>query len=444
MQSRKSSILTGFIGLALAASVATPALSQVAPAVASRASSYGLIGLSNTGSVRVINTADWSISAPQLTGLMGSFGGGLFDVVMTPDGKTALISNFGDSLVTILDMTNPTAPKIKGSVQLDFFAEDMDITPDGRYALVTDGGFSSKIFVIDILARHGRSYEFDFMVGSNSNPHQPQAQSVSIMADGKTILCANYWNGTVEVFQLNEDASVTHSQSLEIPMVVNPDPPSPPASPRMVRPINIALSPDGIHAAVLGLGGYSDPTENDFGGPTVFLVKRVAVGQVALVGNNGYEMANKQPQSAVFSPDGTKLYVSTSGTVFPDVILASLKGAAGIQTTVESHVRVFHVSGDTVSAGQDIPITPRGTSQLFGVDTIAIDQSGQFLFVTNPTLSGGVPQIDVVSTISNSVVRTFLLPDQDYLDHLGVPQTDKPIPVGVAFTRYPRYMRPGL
>ena len=446
MQNRKSSLVSGLVGLALVASASLSALTPAAPVVASKASSYGLIGVSNTGSVRVLNTADWSITGPMLTGQLGSFGGGLFDVVVTPDGKTALISNFGDSLVTILDMTNPLVPTIKGKVQLDFFAEDMDITPDGRYALVTDGGFSSKIFVIDIKARHGRSYSYDFQVGGNSNPHQPQMQAVSIMADGRTVLCPNYWNGTVEVFLLDAEGTPTFSQSLEIPIQTNPDPYDPPADPYMPRPINIALSPDGVHAAVFAVGGSADPGMDEFGAPTVFLCKRIAPGMIELVADNGWEGANNQPQSGVFSPDGKKLYVSAHGVTLPAPLLRAgiaLPAGPPPPPPTFSYVRVFSVSGDTLSLAQDIPITPRGTSQLFGVDTIALDQSGQFVVVTNPTLSGAVTQIDVISTISNGVIRTIVLPDQSYIDGNGDPQTDPSIPVGIAFNRYPRYMRPG-
>ena len=39
---------------------------------------------------------------------------------------------------------------------------------------------------------------------------------------------------------------------------------------------------------------------------------------------------------------------------------------------------------------------PRGTSQLFGVDTIAIDPSGSYLYVANPTVSGGLPGLSII------------------------------------------------
>jgi hypothetical protein len=55
--------------------------------------------------------------------------------------------------------------------------------------------------------------------------------------------------------------------------------------------------------------------------------------------------------------------------------------------------------------------TDRGTSQLFGVDTMAITTDGNFLYVTNPTLSGAKPVIDVVD------LRTFT-----HVKSIGTPQ----------------------
>jgi DNA-binding beta-propeller fold protein YncE len=88
-----------------------------------------------------------------LVGELGPAGAGLFDAVMTPDGNTALVSSFGSDNVYIFDLTDPTAPGSPDNVTLGFFPEDIAITPDGLFAVVTDGGFSPSIAVIDIANR---------------------------------------------------------------------------------------------------------------------------------------------------------------------------------------------------------------------------------------------------------------------------------------------------
>ena len=403
----------------------------------SRGSSFGIAALSNTNSIRVINASNpnnLTISDPLLTGQMGSFGGQVLDVAITPDNRTALISNFGDSKVFFLDVTNPNSPLVKGSVNIGFFAEDIDITPDGRYAIVTDGGFSNTIAVIDIPAKRVEKFKFESGGGNNTESYPPQGQSNAIMPDGHTILCANYWNGSMEVFLLTDFGTVIHTQSLILPPLINPAPPTPPATPRMPRPINVTVSPDGIHAVVLCVGRSHLPNKDDFGGPSVYLCQQVGPGAMILVGDNGYALEDKEPQSAAFSPDGRKLYVSA--TAYPPTQGAVLPPSSA------SFVRVFNVVGDSISLAQDIDIPGRGNSQLFGVDTIAIDWTGRYVFVTNPTLSDGLPRIDVVNTITNTVIQSFVFPDQTYDDGSG-PDTARPIPTGIAFSKAPRFVRPG-
>jgi len=447
--------------LALALAVAAPVLPLLAqggalPAVPNlaRTGSYGIVALNNTNSIRIINTGNWTISEPMLTGQLGSFGGGLFDVVVTPDGRTALVSNFGDSQVHFLDMSNPTLPTVKGVYDVGFFAEDMDITPDGKYALVTDGGFSPKIAVINIAERSGQTYYFSFSGNGDTQDQAISCQAVSIMADGETVLCPNYFSGTLHVFRLHADGSIAHTQTLPLPLkypVAPEDLRTLPAIPGPMpnRSVNVAVSPDGIHAAVLGFSVANNPADPFRSGPTVFLYKRVAPGELVALGDNGVEFSGRNAQSAVFSPDGKRLYVSATNVIYPPPIVPP--PPATPPPTTQTWVRIFNVVGDAVVLDTDVELPGRGSSGLFGVDTIAVDQSGQFVFLTNPTVSGGLARIDVVSAITKSYYRSFVLPDQTYTNYyLYLPEhlrpaplteTKPPIPTGIAFTRGPRITR---
>jgi hypothetical protein len=112
----------------------------------------GVIALTQ-GGILTVNGVTRAVSGPFLKGQLGSEGGGLFDVAITPNASTALISNFGDSRVNFISLLNPQAPVFLGRVNIGFFAEDIAITGDGKWALVTDGGFTSRIAVVNIATR---------------------------------------------------------------------------------------------------------------------------------------------------------------------------------------------------------------------------------------------------------------------------------------------------
>ena len=69
----------------------------------------------------------------------------------------------------------------------------------------------------------------------------------------------------------------------------------------------------------------------------------------------------------------------------------------------------------------------RGTSQLFGVDTMAITPDGNFLYVTNPTMSGASPIIDVIDLRTMTHVKQIGTPT-NYPDPSGIP-SDPPDPI---------------
>ncbi len=333
----------------------------------------GVFVNSNTNSIQFIDpeTNNYYDDTPNyLGGELGSYGGGLFDVVITPNGKTAIVSNFGDSRVFFIDISGgiDTPPTLLASVRTGMFAEDMVITPDGQYVLVADGGFSPYVSVIltdPQLIR--RNY-----LGINR-----YAQAVDITPDGKTVLVADYSGRKVHAFTLNyADGSLTHKKTVRI---------------TPFTPVNIAISPDGrtVIAVVAG---------SPF---CVILYYNSATGDLQY----GYSvpLPSWNGQSCVFSKNGKKVYyLSNSQT----------KG---------TRVHILDVVGTKVTpTSTSIKIWPRrGTSQLFGVDTIALDQKEEFLYVTNPTLSGGIADVAVVDLITNTQVG--------YIPAKG-------IPTGIAFT----------
>jgi DNA-binding beta-propeller fold protein YncE len=310
----------------------------------------GVVANNNTNSIQLINPLTMEISPSMLKGNLGSYGGGLFDVVFTPNGKKAFVSNFGDSQIHAIDTAGgfQAEPTIIGSVNIPFFAEDMDVTPDGTKLLVTDGGFSPRVAVVDVesLTLIKQNYLRDCY-----------ANAISIHPSGKYFYVADYFQGAIHGYALASDGTATFLNSVYL---------------GGERPVNVTVSPDGktmiavmsntysCHAFAIGDGNFAD------------------AGRVELPAKGG--------QSCVFSKDGTKVYYLSN----------SLLNSAQIQ--------VLNVTGaGLVAYASSIEMSiPRGTSQLFGVDTLAVDPAGTHLFVANPTVSGGVVEVTVIDLTSNT------------------------------------------
>jgi DNA-binding beta-propeller fold protein YncE len=328
----------------------------------------GVFVNSNTNSIHLIDPLTQEATVNYLGGELGSYGGGLFDVVITPNGKTAIVSNFGDSKIFFIDISGgfDAAPVILGSTRIGFFAEDMAITPDGKYVLVTDGGFSARLVVVDIAGR--------YLLKSN-NLGSKYANAVDITPDGQTVVVADYFAGAAHCYKLQADGSVVFINTAWI---------------APFRPVNVAISPDGKTVILVNAGS-----------PVCTALTFDSQGYLCPVGN--VAMPFKNGQSCVFNSTGDKAYyLSNSQNNGTKIVVLNVTGP-----------------GQVAASGTNITIFPRrGTSQLFGVDTIAIDLAGDYLYVTNPTLSGGIQGVAIVDLATDSQVS--------YIKPNG-------IPTGIAF-----------
>jgi len=334
----------------------------------------GVFANNNTNSIQFINPLAQTVSAEQLKGSLGSYGGGLFDVVITPNGKTAIVSNFGDSRIFFIDISGgfDVTPTIIGKTHIPFFAEDMAITPDGQYVLITDGGFAPSIAVVDI-ATHKLSNIQSFGTAYSNAVAISSAKSVEF--GSYMVLTADYFQSRINVFRLYGD-------TLDYVKSINVYP---------ARPVNIEISPDGQTAIAATANGFRVPV--------------LKITDNAHVKFSGFAiMPHKSGQSCVFSPDGTKAYYLSNSVYY------------------RAMIEVLEVTGPglVTATGVSIPARPKkGTSQLFGVDCIAIDPAGEHLYVANPTVSGGCQRISIIDLTINQQVN--------YVQGNG-------IPTGIAFT----------
>ncbi len=333
----------------------------------SAADDFGVFVNSNTNNIQFIDPESQTVSSPKLAGLLGSYGGGLFDVVITPDKKTIVVSNFGDSKIFFISIDNIFGePTVVKALRIGFFAEDMAITPDGKYLLVTDGGFSARVAVIDMSC---------YNLLKSNNLGTRYANAVDISPDGKTVLLADYFQGRAYSYALQNDGSLVYINTAWV---------------LPCRPVNVTISPDGKTAIMASAGNSA--------------CVALAIDDTGLIyGTEIVPMPFRNGQSCVFNKTGDKAYYLSNS-----------------QNNGTKVIELLITGPGQVTAGNTISCYPaKGTSQLFGVDTIALDPSGNYLYVANPTLSGGLQGIDILDLTTYTRIG--------YVEGKG-------IPTGIAFT----------
>lgn len=387
----------------------------------------GVFVNSNTNSIQFIDPLAQHVSNPYLAGPLGS--GGLLDVVITGDGKTAIISNFSDNLLFFIDISGGFAgvPTIAGSVSLPFYPQDLESTPDGKYVLVTDGGYSPYIGLIDVASR---------TLSNIFNFQQNHAQAISITPDGQMVFTADYTNGMTHQYRLTSNGDLIFVKSINF--LDRATWPSDVHIPKYWEnqvlpffPVNIAISPDGSLVLVQSGGNNQaatlvrDPQTGEYSLHQLFSPAPFSRTQEV------YGTVKYKSQSCVFSHDGkTAYYFLTSNEPKSYIVVIDLASEilgtspAGGEHWLSGRPRniTWNVTGKSqvIPSGPGIQLQPpRSFGNLFGVDTIALDPSGDYLYVTNPTVSGGLSGISIIDLITESQLIT--VPAQG-------------IPTGIAFS----------
>ena len=311
--------------------------------------------------------------------------------------------------------------------QIDMFAEDVAIDPSNRWALVTDGGFSPRIAVLDISARTwvpagvdpitNDPFSYRMVIDPGPDPDDPDddvlgsAQAVAIAADGRTVIVADYFQRAIHVLLFDPTTGgLAYQQTVEL-WKYGTDETA--AFPFPYLPVNVAISPDG--STVLVANVYRSTSLNPDPDPDAFYEgSNIAVFEIDAPGHVVRHPDVIMPwevggaQSVVFSADGAKAYVET---IYNDVEPPEADPEVVFWQYQEIQELTISGPGEASHTGVVRSPTPRGTSQLFGVDIMAITPNGRYLYVTNPTISGASPVIDV-----------FDLSTLAHLKSIGTPQ----------------------
>lgn len=360
----------------------------------------GVVAFSN-GWIGMIDARTQTVSAPFLVGEIGSAGGQSLDVVVTPDRKKALVSNFGDATIHIIDISKRTAPSVLGAVTLSFFAEDIALTPNGRYALVTDGGFSPKIAVIDV--ETGVLVEEYVSPDINPDPlvteYDTFFNAIAVAADGQTVLAVDYFTKKVNSLTIDAAGHLTFVSSIDV------------SNGGTFGPVNISISPDGKTAIVAGPAYATAPVlpADNMRFPVLEIT---APGTVELRSYVVTAARINASQSIVFNSRGTKAYA---------LCVQEDPDPADLIVPTNAIVELDVIGPGAVSdSGLTVDVDFVGTSQLFGVDTLAIDRTGRYLYVSNQTVSGAKSHLQVVDVKTHAVVKTIDFADVEMPPASGI------------------------
>lgn len=243
----------------------------------------------------------------------------VIDVALTSDGHKAVVTSFVSQTMFEINLRKVPAQVVSRSTT-DTFLEDVQITPDDRFALSVDGSASNQNIV---------SYSLKKDAFVSTIPTSAQAVAVSPTGGG-LVLTAVYDANHVRRFLIQRHGTLTDTGQ-EFPAGPNP--------------ININFSPDGNYAFVAG-------TSN-----TVSVLSTIIPDDINLIST---VTASYNPQSMAVSNDGKHLFVLGLSNV--DIFF--FDPVAGNLTLERSFAHELDISS------------------YYGVDQIALDPSETRLFIS--------------------------------------------------------------
>lgn len=334
-----------------------------------------------TGTLEMIDTATDTVYGPFLAGELGESGGALLDVAITPDGRTALISNFGYQAVYFVDVTQPPTPSVITSVTLPLLAEDIALTHDGRYAVVSDGGFESPVVSVDVLSR---------TVAYTLSWPALNAQAVDIAPDG-TVIVADFWNGALHTLLIDDGGVLTLTGTYT--HTLTPD--GQVGGAIIPHPTNIAVAPDGQTVIVCDGFAYNPPANTRF---NAAVYRLTAPGVLAFTGV--ITGLTRAPQSVAFSPDGQEAYLhgNSGNTELDDtdeLAVLSIDGPGQVRLQANGVADLLRIT----------------EGQLFGVDTIAVANGKAYLGYPMSFIDWSTPNFVPIVDLSTGTTISRVVSD---------------------------------
>jgi Ca2+-binding RTX toxin-like protein len=249
------------------------------------------------------------------------------DVLITPDTKIGFVTNF-DYKVFVIDLTT-SPPSLAGGtnpITISNAGEDLSISPDGKFLVVSDGGFVEPISVIDIAARTEIS---TFFPGS-------ETVSVDVCSDS-SVLITSAGDGRVRRLTVNGTGTLTDTGEM---LLVDS------------FPVNVYCAPGAKSGVAIGRTGGEIIS---FSIPGLSVVDtRFASGEEFDGGITG-----------AINPSGNRVFVRGNGPGFVDIF-------------------EFDSATGTLGASPLLTIFVAEATPFLGIDQIAVHPNGDKLFVSEP------------------------------------------------------------
>jgi len=333
-------------------------------------SGFGVFANAVTGCIKYINPSSNQVFGPYLKGWLDP-GGMLMDLVITSDGNTAIVTNFGGQQIFFIDISGGYSqePTVSGTAYIGLNGLDMVLTPDNRYLYITGGNSSPNIAVVDMTTRCLKFLK--------TLPPGKFAESITVTPDGQTVIATDYTGSAVHTFKIKVNGQIKLINSYSV---------------APFQPINSTVSPNGKTVLVTLDRRSNAPIYFTVGAPGYLDFQE----RISLPARGG--------QGCVFSKDSTKAYFMTT--------------APGWGT----QVHIFNVSEDgrVTPSGTSIDLFPdRPFGAFYGVENIALEPSERYLYVTNSSIIGGLVTVEVLDLNTNTHVASLM---------------GTGIPTGIAFT----------
>jgi hypothetical protein len=348
-------------------------------------------------------------------------GGDIFDVAITPDGKTALISSPTKKMIHFIWLANPAVPAYLGSLKLDISGYDIAITADSQYALVASSGEARSIYSINIAAQKlayelvlptiGYEEKYGYPIYGTGCAIAAASNGVVVVADSK--------NGAVHALKLRSNGALTYTSTVQYFLSKTGEvSQTKTTESQSIIPMNVVISPDGKTVLVSDTLNYAKNST------TTKYTNTYGLGVLSFSSSGMMELAKViglpyEVVSAEFNEDGTKI------VMYGNAAGAYDNSANPTTTTVMDAI----FTADVLAPG-DVQLNPtqstllnRFTSSMTnGVNALAVKNDLAYVSYPNTAINQTLyPTREIlIVDLKNFEILPILWGETGYADPVGI------------------------
>jgi hypothetical protein len=367
--------------------------------------------VNTAGSISLLDTDTGLTRGPYLQDQLGKDSDELLDAAVTPDGKIAILTAFGKSRLFFVDLTDIEAPAVLGALDLPMHVEDVTLTANGKYAVITDGGFSPKVVTVDVQSRTIVEVAEAPAVFTNAS---------AVGRDG-TLVTVNYFapasrdpygklsevaGGFLTAWVLDDAGHLAHANDYALYLQPSGEV-APDAMAHLFRPVNVAVAPDGVTVLVPDVTPYdissSEPNISVTAHYAIAVYRITAPGVLALQGV--VKGVPRAVQSIAFSADGDEAYLLGNGALSYD--------QDGTPTVESDRLLVLKITGPglvSYDESRSADLGHTAGSQWFGVDNLVVLGGAAFATYSSSFSSDEANPLRVITRVDLETFEATRIP----------------------------------